>query len=357
MARTAITIPLVLFSLTGQAHASDARDDVVLLKSVSAPSMERAGLARSLTIFLNGTGVTLTAGRGGSAANSSRVMFGRRVRRATIAPYGGGQRKWREMLECVRDVFSPFKINIVTRRPAAAPYIMAVIGGSSSALGLSSGVTGIAPFSSSLMSNAIVFAFERRDRKAAKECATVAHEVGHALGLRHAYRRDDPMTYLSYNGRKRFQDAAVACGTHRARSCTSRHATQNSFQHIASLVGLRQPGTAPEPAPPKPDQRVAAAPTRRSPPPRRPPASRPRSTTTRVTWVSSNGVRVTVRTTRSGPASSASQVRIGQCSSRPADRGSICVSVGGRQVLRLGRDGRVVRSRRLQKTLASRRGW
>jgi len=244
-----------------------------------------------LTLFLNLDGVALSAGRGGSHHDESLVMLARRIGSMAVPRYSGSRADRERLVACVRDVFARYRMRIVTARPAVAPYIMATVGGRSSGLGLSAGVTGIAPFNGGVMTEAVVFAFERRDRGPISVCNTVAHEVGHALGLRHAYKRGELMSYLSYGGQRSFMDADASCGEWRARTCAAGKPSQNSHAHLASILGLRpapappapeeepEPGPDPEPAPPAVAQ--APAPPRALPPRRvaavRPPAPPARS--------------------------------------------------------------------------------
>jgi hypothetical protein len=69
-------------------------------------------------------------------------------------------------------------------------------------------------------------------------CEAALHEIGHALGLDHAYDCADPMSYLSGCGRKHFQDREVDCGEYEPRPCES-GMSQNSHQHLLLHVGPR----------------------------------------------------------------------------------------------------------------------
>ncbi len=241
-------------------------------------------LQKPLTLFLNTEGATLTMGRGGSHQNQSRVLRHRRIRSVTIPPLSGGAHARQRLVACVGEQFAPFNIQIVMHRPSRAPYMMAVVGGASAALRLSPRTTGIAPSGSRVIADAVAFAFERRDRGVDGVCKTVAHEVGHALGLKHAYRRGDIMSYLP-SREKGFLDRTSYCGEYKARRCTGKRSTQNSYKHLARVLGLKQPRRSPVPvqtapgrvAPRSPDEGVRVAtvtprprPKARPAPPRRP---------------------------------------------------------------------------------------
>ena len=258
--------------------------DVALASGETRPSPGK----KILTLFLNTDGATLTRGRGGSRRDQSRVLLGRRIQRVEIPALSGGARATQRLTACVEGLFAPFELEVVTRRPSRASYIMAVVGGASAALGLSPMTTGIAPSGTRVIANAVVFAFERRDRGVDGVCKTVAHEVGHALGLKHTYRRGEIMSYLP-SSKKTFMDTSSYCGEYKARRCTSKSSTQNSFKHLASVLGLKQPGERPAPVrtvpgrtiEQNPDDGVRVArvtpkprPRTRTAPPRRP-AARP----------------------------------------------------------------------------------
>ena len=268
MERTSLLALMVVMSLGSTARANTPvevdldpleADGLQILKDASGP----------LTLFLNLDGVGLTAGRGGSSHNESRVMMAKGIGSVVVPPYSGGRLARETLVACVREAFAPFKLNIVTTRPSGTPYIMAVMGGRSSALGFATTTTGVAPYSGGVLSDAVVFAFERRDRGPTSECTTVAHDAGHALGLKHAYKQGELMSYLSYSGQKSFMDASAYCGEYSAQTCSSRQPSQNSYQHLASTLGLKVQGEdppSPSPAPPAQQPRVA-----RVPPPPRPP--------------------------------------------------------------------------------------
>lgn len=358
MSRTMLLVVTMLMILTGPAQASEPIMEAQILESREAPGRPLHG-DDQVTVYLNGSGVVLNGGRGGSQANASRVVRSRSLQRVEIPPYRGGTRAWGEVVRCVKEVFSPFQLAVVTRRPARAPYIMAVVGGSSASLGLSASVTGIAPYSGRIIARAVVFAFERRDRGAEQICNTVVHEVGHALGLSHSYRRNDPMTYLSYGGRRSFQDAEVPCGGHRVQRCNTGRATQNTFQHLAQLVGLRRPGVKPAPvSPQQPDRRIAALPPRTvTPPPARPtvprpPAPRPAPRTTppagragiRVSGpgsmtVAVRGLRVTIQTRSTTRRWTEGNRRYKRTTTRAV---SCSVTIGGRTYNCTRSNGRLV---------------
>jgi hypothetical protein len=188
---------------------------------------------------LNGGGGRTTAGLDDSATDTSAVLASHGIGSLEVPPYRGNEAAWAKMVSCVRTGFAPFSVAIVTERPTHGPYIMAMIGGRPEMLGYGRDVSGISPFTGKVIEGAIVYIFERAMRGQAQSvCDSVLHEVGHALGLEHAYLCEDPMSYLSGCGPKRFQDARAWCGEFEPRACGG-GGKQNSFQQLAANIGLR----------------------------------------------------------------------------------------------------------------------
>jgi hypothetical protein len=173
-----------------------------------------------------------------------------------IPRFGGPDRVWTAVLACVRDKFGPFAVEVVDRRPPSGDVITAVIGGSADQLGFDPEY------------DAVVHVFSRTigERDTQQLCETTAHEIGHALGLDHSMQCGDLMSYPRDECGERpvlaFTNVDAACGEYRERDCAW-GATQNSYQRLAALVGLRE--TAPTDDAPTDD-----APTDDAPPPTTP---------------------------------------------------------------------------------------
>ncbi len=93
--------------------------------------------------------------------------------------------------------------------------------------------------------DAVVHVFSKSvgERDARQLCNVTAHEVGHAMGLDHSMQCGDVMSYpredCGFGRAETFVDADAPCGEYAERSCHTGEATQNSFQRLAVLVGLR----------------------------------------------------------------------------------------------------------------------
>ncbi len=190
-------------------------------------------------IFLNGcfgTGCDFTPGNESSSNNTSSIIDGTRH----VPPFSGGQLQWDAIVDCVRDTYKPFDIEITDEDPGDAPHFEAVVAGLASDIGQVGLIGGIAPFMcGETINNAITFTFaELVENDVAETCWVIAQETAHAFGLDHEYLCSDPMSYLrncDYN--KRFQDEDAPCGEFNPRDCSCGGPTQNSYQTLLSHFG------------------------------------------------------------------------------------------------------------------------
>jgi hypothetical protein len=173
---------------------------------------------------------------------------------STIAAFTGSDTVWNQVVQCVRQTYADFDIQIVTERPASGNYHMAIVAGTPSQVQQSNGVLGVSPFSCGYIPNAVSYTFANvRPNDVAELCWTVAQETAHSWGLDHKYDNRDPMTYLSGGPSiKSFQDEAGSCGEYSARQCTCNYnntgsSKMNSFAVIMGTFGPNTPDvTAPK---------------------------------------------------------------------------------------------------------------
>ncbi len=197
------------------------------------------------------TSIDNATSQGGWPLNGSR----------TLTAFNQSDVVWNDVVACMRDIFSPFGVEITTTNPSPSNHFEIMIAGSPTDLGFSSFTGGISPWScGEYIPNSLVFAFQKVYGSNVNEiCATAAQEVAHSWRLDHVTDASDPMTYFSYAGRRRFKNAQVNCGSDcvngtspsgisctgtnqqtRACGCTG-SPTQNSFARIQSLFGAGTP--------------------------------------------------------------------------------------------------------------------
>tara|TARA_R110002096_G_scaffold77896_10_gene183451 strand:+ start:17072 stop:18718 length:1647 start_codon:yes stop_codon:yes gene_type:complete len=178
-------------------------------------------------------GCTLTPGQDDAINNTSGIVNGTSL----LAEFPYGDEVWNEVVECVRDQYALFNINITDQDPGDALHFESIVAGYAEDIG-AGGAGGIAPFSCGVWGNSINFTFaETLGGNAQLLCEVVAQESGHVMGLEHALLCEDPMTYLNGCGPKKFQNIDAECGESTARPCDCGNATQNSVQHLVDVFG------------------------------------------------------------------------------------------------------------------------
>ncbi|MEZ4398617.1 MAG: hypothetical protein R3B06_01265 [Kofleriaceae bacterium] len=225
--------------------APDAVTDTV---AVAAPHRAAFQADAPVRVFLNAAGGTLTAGEDDPARGRSWIARAGDGGRVEVPPYPRDRPAWDRVVACVRAHFAPFAVDVVDRRPTAGAYTMVMVGGAPALIGQPASVSGIAPASSGVLRGAVGYAFVDADDAPADTCGTIAHEVGHTLGLDHTLDCHDLMSYDAC-GPKAFTDRAAACGEYDARSCDSGEATQNAYQQLGAAVGWRRQPAAPTGSP------------------------------------------------------------------------------------------------------------
>ena len=164
----------------------------------------------SKTIFLERRAIDLTPGEDDAAKGVSSVLANASNQPAKTKAWAGGDKKWKQLVGCVKQMFSPFDVVVTDERPTEDNFLMVAVGGKPTDIGIkdSHHVSGLAPFNGSVIPRAIVFAFAATNNHDVQTtCETIAMEVAHAYGLDHEYLCKDVMTYLRSCGKKSFVDA------------------------------------------------------------------------------------------------------------------------------------------------------
>lgn len=161
--------------------------------------------------------------------------------------------EWNQVVQCIKEIYSPFNIQVVETPPATGNYTEAIIAGDSPDVGLSRQILGVAPAHTSCSpnDNAMSYTFANNPyffgdqlRRIWELCATAGQESAHHFGLDHAYEFydktsacNDPMTYRTdCGGQKFFRNKAAECGEDMVRPCFC-GGLQNSHAKILGVFG------------------------------------------------------------------------------------------------------------------------
>ena len=255
----ASTMLLAALLASGRA-AADAPDPTLPPKRVEYPrsSVQPHGDTFSKIIFLNrcvGGCTVTTSSTNNAQTNESFIPEGSPGTSHTISEFAHGDAVWDAVVECVREVYAPFDVEIVTEDPGMVPHhevISAGLGvqiGRPDANGLG-GSIGCEP-----SNNVISFAFLNAYPAEQVEmmCQVIAQESAHSFGLPdHLYDCTDPMTYLtisSPNGcpRRFFRNKLMPCGEFQNNDpqCRCGGNRVNSHAMLLTVFG-------PSPTPPTP---------------------------------------------------------------------------------------------------------
>jgi len=175
-----------------------------------------AHAANTNKIFLNrcAGGCFVSQGTTNSTTNRSSIL---RVGQTTMSAFSRGDTVWNNVVTCVKDIFAPFGVDVVTTDPGTANHFEIMIAGTPQQFGYPAGssVGGVSPYNCNVdyIPNSLVFVFDVWGNSVEDICATAGQEIAHSFGLDHVTDASDPLTYFQFSGRKRFKDAQVQCGS------------------------------------------------------------------------------------------------------------------------------------------------
>lgn len=165
---------------------------------------------------------------------------------------------WAALVQCVKEVYSPFAITVSDVPPTGVSYNEAIVAGQPGEIGRPVDNLGVAPIASdcSPQNNVLSFSFANHHGgsgaiRIRDICWTAAQESAHAYGLDHEYvftdgssACRDAMTYRDDCGGQRFfRDHHAQCGEDVARACRC-GGTQNSHRSLLAVFGAATPITA-----------------------------------------------------------------------------------------------------------------
>jgi len=169
--------------------------------------------------------------------------------------------EWDAIVECVKEVYSPFNTMVTDVKPTSPTFHHSVVGGTPTQLaGLDTNIGGISPgVGCNAVDNLVTFTFANTQFGGSGQnriwyvCAVIAQESAHSYSLDHSYSFpgarsacNDPMTYREdCGGQKFFRNDQATCGEYDARPCSC-GATQNSHLKLLSVFGAGTP-TTPKP--------------------------------------------------------------------------------------------------------------
>lgn len=169
--------------------------------------------------------------------------------------------EWQQIVECVREVYSPYNVTVTDTLPAnTISHTQGIIAGKPINIGYpNTSVGGIAPGGNcEPKDNVLSFTFANiygggtvRDR-VLELCTVAAQETAHSFGLDHAFEFsdgrstcNDPMTYRrDCGGQRFFRNVSAKCGEFAARPCRC-GGMQNSHSRLLSIFGPGTPLTPP----------------------------------------------------------------------------------------------------------------
>lgn len=165
--------------------------------------------------------------------------------------------EWGAVVQCMKEVYSPYGITVTDIVPANVSYTEAVVAGQPGEIGRPVDNLGVAPIAANCEAedNVMSFSFANHHGGSGETriydiCWTAAQESAHAFGLDHEYvftdgssTCRDPMTYRDdCGGEKFFRNFRAQCGEYATRACRC-GGTQNSHAAILKVFGPATPIT------------------------------------------------------------------------------------------------------------------
>ena len=211
---------------------------VKLAPTQSVGVAARTAVSHKLYMNACAGGCTVYPGTDNSMTNRSSIP----VSTVVLPAYPHGTESWNKLVQCVKDTFAPFTIEVVTTDPGSTPHFEVMVGGASTTLNPDLVAGGVAPFIScgAQDNNIISFVFPEGTSDLNFLCGAVVQEAAHVWGLDHELDAKDPLTYLDLGSLKRFQNSDAQCGESRGspRACYCGGSTQNTFRYMNQTFGL-----------------------------------------------------------------------------------------------------------------------
>ncbi|HEY4176604.1 MAG TPA: hypothetical protein VGM90_07225 [Kofleriaceae bacterium] len=250
---------------TGQASADPARPSLLVKDLPGAAAAVPATTLAGSTIFVNRCvgGCTVKPGFDNAPLDTSLVPNST----STLAEYTNFTgTEWADIVQCVKEIYSPYNVNVTDQRPSSGAYEQIMVGGSPQSLGLPAGVGGIGSMLPGCTANGTgmafaftsaidIFAQEAGGSRVYGMCWIIAQETAHNFGLDHEYSYvdddssacNDPMTYRAdCGGQKFFRNrnahvgATALCGNGDPSNACRCGDEQNSHEKLLAVFGPGQ---------------------------------------------------------------------------------------------------------------------
>src|SRR5262249_49309245 len=127
----------------------------LLVTLFATPAFAHPNHPQHVLVYLNGDGATLTGGWDDSRKNVSSLLAQNGLDSMEVPPYSGGARRWSQIVQCVKDEYAAFDVDITDQRPASGDYVMMMVGGKAGSLGYPRNVTGMTPYNGKVIPRAI----------------------------------------------------------------------------------------------------------------------------------------------------------------------------------------------------------
>jgi hypothetical protein len=202
----------------------------------------------SKIIFLNRCvgGCNMISGQHNAITNSSPAIP---TGGAVISEFEHGDATWNAVVQCVRELYSPYDVMVTDVDPGGVPHHEAIVAGSPVDIGYNPMAGGFGFIGcDEPLNNVISFNFANVfPPDPITLCEVVAQESGHTWGLSHVGTPagcSDPMSasYTAPCGRTYFRNKLYPCGELNVeQDCICGGPTQNSHVRILGAFGMGQP--------------------------------------------------------------------------------------------------------------------
>jgi len=203
-------------------------------------------------------GCTITkSGTNDARSRASTIPRGSVGDQFMMTEFRHGDAVWNDLMQCLREVYSPYNVTITDQLPApGVAYNENIVAGADNEIGVSAG--GIAPVTSDCSPYSYVISYTFANDYGPDVntlCYVAAQETGHAYGMAdHSWSFisddrsacSDPMSYRQdclTQGQRFFRNEAATCGDFAQEQCNC--AGMNSHAKLLAALGAGTPITPP----------------------------------------------------------------------------------------------------------------